>query len=73
MCIDSNVKHEFTFTPAISLYVTCDTKAEIDKLFEKLSEGGKILMPLESYPFSERFGWVNDKYSVSWQLAFEKK
>lgn len=73
MCIDSYVKHEFTFTPAMSLYVTCDTVEEIDKVFEKLSEGGKILMPLGSYPFSERFGWVNDKYGVSWQLTFEKK
>lgn len=73
MCIDSYVKHEFTFTPAMSLYVKCDTKEEIDKVFEKLSECGKILMPLGSYPFSERFGWVNDKYGVSWQLTFEKK
>ncbi|WP_018211465.1 VOC family protein [Desulfitobacterium hafniense] len=72
MCIDSYVKHEFTFTPAMSLYVTCDSKEEIDKVFEKLSEGGKILMPLDTYPFSERFGWVNDKYGVSWQLSFEK-
>ncbi|ROR30592.1 putative 3-demethylubiquinone-9 3-methyltransferase (glyoxalase superfamily) [Mobilisporobacter senegalensis] len=73
MCIDSNVKHEFTFTPAMSLYVTCDTKDEINKLFEKLSEGGKILMPLGEYPFSERFGWVNDKFGVSWQLTFGNK
>lgn len=73
MCIDSNVKHEFTFTPAMSLYVTCDTEDEINKLFEKLSEGGKILMPLGSYPFSERFGWVDDKFGVSWQLTFGNK
>lgn len=73
MCIDSNVKHEFTFTPSMSLYVTCDTKDEINKLFEKLSEGGKILMPLGEYPFSERFGWVNDKFGVSWQLTFGNK
>ena len=70
MCIDSNVKHEFTFTPAMSLYVTCATEDEVNKLFEKLSEGGQILMPLGSYPFSERFGWVNDKFGVSWQLTF---
>lgn len=73
MCIDSSVKHEFAFTPAMSLYVTCDTEDEINKLFGNLSEGGKILMPLRAYPFSERFGWVNDKYGVSWQLTFEKK
>ena len=73
MCIDSYAKHEFTFTPAMSLYVTCNTEEEIDKVFEKLSERGKILMPLGAYPFSERFGWVNDRYGVSWQLALEKK
>ncbi|SEM94541.1 VOC family protein [Lihuaxuella thermophila] len=72
MCIDSNVKHDFTFTPAMSLYVTCDTEEEIDDLFEKLSQGGGVLMPLASYPFSEKFGWVNDKYGVSWQLNLAK-
>ncbi len=48
-------------------------KEEIDKAFGKLSECSKILIPLGAYPFSERFGWVNDKYGVSWQLTFEKK
>lgn len=68
MCIDSYVRHEFTFTPAISLYVTCDTENEIDRAFEKLSDGGTVLMPLGAYPFSEKFGWVQDRYGVSWQL-----
>lgn len=72
MCMDSSVKHEFTFTPAISLYVTCDTEKEIDELFEKLSQDGEILMPLASYPFSEKFGWVEDQYGVSWQLNLAK-
>jgi predicted 3-demethylubiquinone-9 3-methyltransferase (glyoxalase superfamily) len=68
MCIDSIVKHDFTFTPSISLYVTCDTEDEIDRVFEKLSREGNVLMPLAAYPFSEKFGWVTDKYGVSWQL-----
>jgi predicted 3-demethylubiquinone-9 3-methyltransferase (glyoxalase superfamily) len=72
MCIDSNVKHEFTFTPAISLYVTCDTEDEIDRYYEKLSQDGTALMPLAAYPFSEKFGWVQDKYGVSWQLNLAK-
>ncbi len=72
MCIDSNVKHEFTFTPAISLFVTCDTEAEIERVFEKLSQDGTVLMPLAAYPFSEKFGWVTDKYGVSWQLNLAK-
>ena len=72
MCIDSNVKHEFTFTPAISLYVNCETEEEIDGLFEKLSHGGQVLMPLDRYPFSEKFAWLSDKFGVSWQLNLSK-
>lgn len=68
MCIDSHVKHGFTFTPAISLYVNCDTEAEIDRYFEKLSSDGNVLMPLGQYPFSKKFAWVGDKFGVSWQL-----
>lgn len=72
MCIDSSVKHEFTFTPAISLYVTCDSEEEIDQYFEKLSKNGHIHMPLAEYPFSEKFCWVDDQFGVSWQLTLEK-
>ncbi|EJV72131.1 hypothetical protein BWGOE4_24410 [Bacillus mycoides] len=69
MCIDSYVKHDFTFTPSMSLYVTCDTEEEIETVFNKLAQDGKVLMPLGSYPFSKKFGWLNDKYGVSWQLT----
>jgi predicted 3-demethylubiquinone-9 3-methyltransferase (glyoxalase superfamily) len=69
MCIDSFVKHGFTFTPATSLYVGCETEAEVDALFAKLSEGGQVLMPLDAYPFSRRYAWINDRFGVSWQLA----
>ncbi|HLZ62515.1 MAG TPA: VOC family protein [Ktedonosporobacter sp.] len=72
MCIDSNVKHAFTFTPAISLYIACSTEAEVDRLFEKLSQGGQVFMPLTAYPFSGRFAWVADKFGVSWQLNLER-
>jgi predicted 3-demethylubiquinone-9 3-methyltransferase (glyoxalase superfamily) len=68
MCVDSPVKHDFTFTPAMSLFVDCADEAEIDELFAKLSDGGRIFMPLNSYPFSRKFGWLSDKYGVSWQL-----
>lgn len=71
MASDSFVKHAFTFTPSISMFVTCDSVEEIDHTFEKLSEGGEILMPLDAYPFSKKFGWVNDKFGVSWQLSLE--
>ncbi|HHY73440.1 MAG TPA: VOC family protein [Bacillus bacterium] len=68
MCIDSNVKHEFTFTPSFSIFVTCDTEEEIDRLYEKLIEGGQALMPLGDYQFSKKFGWIVDQFGVSWQF-----
>ena len=68
MCIDSPVKHEFAFTPAMSLFVDCADEPEIDTLFAKLSEGGQVLMPLGQYPFARKFGWVSDQFGVSWQL-----
>lgn len=68
MCIDSPVKHGFTFTPSMSLFVDCETEAEIERLFAGLSEGGQVMMPLGVYPFSAKFGWAADKFGVSWQL-----
>jgi len=68
ICSDSYVKHEWTFSPAISLYVECRTVGELEKLFHELSENGKVYMPLDNYGFSQRFGWVEDKFGVSWQL-----
>ncbi|OIJ68886.1 VOC family protein [Streptomyces mangrovisoli] len=68
MCIDSPAQHEFGFTPAISLFVQCDDDAEIERLYAALGEQGTPLMPLGQYGFSLKFGWVNDRYGVSWQL-----
>jgi predicted 3-demethylubiquinone-9 3-methyltransferase (glyoxalase superfamily) len=70
MFLDSPVKHAFTFTPATSLFVECQSVEEIDRLFAVLSDGGQVLMPLEAYPFAQRFGWTNDRFGVSWQLRF---
>jgi len=58
----------FTFTPAISFFVTCSTEKQINALWKKLSEGGKVYMELQKYPFSEKFGWAGDKYGLTWQL-----
>lgn len=68
MCIDSAIKHEFTFTPSMSFYVNAGSEQEIDHLFALLSEGGAVLMPLGPYPFSPKFAWLSDRYGVSWQL-----
>lgn len=68
MCIDSNIKHEFSFTPSFSIYVTCNTEDEIRNLYQRLNEGGQALMPLDDYGFSKKFGWLNDRFGVSWQL-----
>jgi predicted 3-demethylubiquinone-9 3-methyltransferase (glyoxalase superfamily) len=72
MAIDNSNKQEHPFTPAMSLFVTCDSEEEINRVFEQLSQDGKVLMPLAAYPFSEKFGWVEDKYGVSWQLNLAK-
>jgi predicted 3-demethylubiquinone-9 3-methyltransferase (glyoxalase superfamily) len=68
MCIDSHVSHAFTFTPASSLFVECEDEAELERAYAVLIEGGQALMPLGDYGFSRRFGWVNDRFGVSWQL-----
>lgn len=65
---DSPVSHEFTFTPAISLVITCDQAEDVDRLAGILGEDGQVFMPLDSYPFSPRFTWVADRFGVSWQL-----
>jgi len=54
----------FKFNASVSFHVKCQTKAEVDAIWERLSPGGKILMPIGAYPFSERYGWVEDKYGL---------
>lgn len=68
LCIDSPMKHAFTFTPAMSLFIECESEAELDAVFGRLSEGGAVLMPVGDYGFSARFGWLVDRFDVSWQL-----
>jgi predicted 3-demethylubiquinone-9 3-methyltransferase (glyoxalase superfamily) len=68
-CSDSPVHREFTFTPASSLFVTCDDAAEVDRIASALAEDGKWLMALGDYGFSRRFAWVDDRFGVSWQVA----
>jgi predicted 3-demethylubiquinone-9 3-methyltransferase (glyoxalase superfamily) len=60
----------FKFNPSVSFLVACNTKEEVSELWEKLFEGGTALMELGEYAFSEKYGWVQDRYGLSWQLMF---
>lgn len=62
----------FKFNPSTSLSVICDTTEEAQMLWDKLIEGGKELMPLQKYPFSEFYGWLEDKYGLSWQVILSE-
>ena len=66
---DSFITHDFAFTPSLSVWIETESAAELDALFAGLSEDGQVLMPLDDYGFSSRFGWVNDRFGVSWQLT----
>lgn len=68
MLFDSPVAHAFTFTPAVSFYLDCESEAELERLAAALGEGGQWLMPVGAYGFSRRFGWLADRFGVSWQL-----
>ncbi|MDC0662871.1 VOC family protein [Marinobacter sp. SS21] len=68
MCSDSPIEHAFSFTPSSSTFVEFDSVEELERVFSILSEGGDVLMPLDNYGFSQQFGWLNDRFGVSWQL-----
>lgn len=63
---DSPIHHAFTFTPAASLFVECESEAELRRLADALR--AQEMMPIASYGFSQLFTWIADKFGVSWQL-----
>jgi predicted 3-demethylubiquinone-9 3-methyltransferase (glyoxalase superfamily) len=65
---DSAGPHQFTFTPAISVWLECDDADQFEAMAEGLVDGGLYLMPADDYGFSARFAWVQDRFGVSWQL-----
>lgn len=71
MASENTVEHNFTFTPSISIYVNCENEEELDTLYAQLSKDGQVMMPLDNYGFSKKFGWVADAYGVSWQLNLD--
>lgn len=68
MAMDSAAPHAFTFTPAVSFFVNCESIAELDGFIAALAQGGKMLMEPANYGFSQKFAWLNDRYGVSWQF-----
>jgi len=62
----------FQINPSISMMVICENKEEIDALWNQLLPEGAVLMALDSYPWSPRYGWLQDKYNVNWQLYLGK-
>ncbi|WP_332638694.1 VOC family protein [Brevundimonas sp.] len=68
MANDSPPVHDFDFTPSTSTFLIVDTAGEVDALAAALGEGGKLLMPPNNYGFSQRFGWAQDRFGVSWQI-----
>lgn len=63
----------FKFNPTISFFVDCTAAEEVDRYWQTLSEGGKIMMPLDSYPWSSRYGWVQDQFGISWQVMYRNQ
>lgn len=69
-----NAGPEFKFNPSLSFTLSFNpsndlhAREHLDELWEKLADGGKVLMPLDKYPYSERYGWIQDRYGLSWQL-----
>ncbi len=68
MCLNGGP--EYTFNPSISFYVICKSEEETDRLWAGFLEGGSVLMPLGKYEWSPKYGWLSDRYGVSWQFSF---
>jgi predicted 3-demethylubiquinone-9 3-methyltransferase (glyoxalase superfamily) len=70
MCLNGGP--DFKINPSISFFVLCETVSEIDKAWKYLLDGGSVLMPLDKYVWSEKYGWLQDRFGVNWQLSLGK-
>lgn len=70
MCLNGGP--HFKFTPSISIYTILESEEEVQRIWDQLIAGGEALMDLDSYDWSPKYGWVKDKYGVSWQLTVSK-
>src|SRR5262245_6764507 len=69
IAFDSPIRHEFDFTPSMSIFVRCDDEEQVRRLFDQIASDGRVMMPLDDYGFSSCFGWAADRYGVSWQIG----
>lgn len=69
IAFDSPVRHDFDFTPSMSVFVRCDDQEEVQRLFAQISADGDVKMPVDDYGFNPCFGWATDRYGVSWQIG----
>ena len=67
LCLDGGP--QFRINPAISFYCVFDDPAAIESAWQRLREDGKVLMEFQAYPWAPAYGWLQDRYGVSWQLA----
>ena len=68
-----NAEPMFQPNLTLSLMMMCDSKEEAESYYQKLSENGKVMMELDSYPWSESYAWVEDQYGISWQIYYTKE
>jgi predicted 3-demethylubiquinone-9 3-methyltransferase (glyoxalase superfamily) len=62
----------FKINPSISFYVSCETVAEVEDIWAKFMEWGTVMMPLDTYPWSEKYGWLKDRFGMTWQITVDK-
>ncbi len=63
----------FKINPSISFFAQINSVEEVNRLWDELSKGGQVMMPLDKYPWSERYGWLQDRYGLTWQVSFSDK
>lgn len=63
---------QFKINPSVSFFVVCETEGEADAAWQKLADGGAVMMPLGKYDWSPKYGWVQDRFGVSWQISLGK-
>ena len=67
--MDSSVRHEFDFTPSLSLFFQCESEEQLEHVYAGVLDGGQAMMPKSDYGFGP-YAWLADRYGVSWQLSF---